>query len=81
MSMIKNLIEHIVKGLVSEPKSVSVLIHQKDDHDSVEIKVSAQDRGRVIGKEGRTIKAIRNLVEAAFASDKKVFIDLTQSPS
>ncbi len=81
MNIVQELIAHIVKSIVSDSNSVSIIMHEHEDKDQVEIIVSAQDRGRVIGKEGKTIKAIRNVVEASFGRDKKIFIDLTQDPS
>lgn len=76
--MIKELVTFLVQQLVSHPDEVMVSITQQDDFDLVEIKVAAQDRGRVIGKEGHTIKSLRVLVDAASSQGKKISLELAK---
>lgn len=60
---LKQMLEYIVKNIVSEKDKVDISI--QDDvvgSCTVNIQVSEVDKGRVIGKRGRTIKAIRDLV-------------------
>lgn len=76
--MVKNLIEYIVKSIVSDPNKVKVVFHNLENKKHVEIFVDTADRGRVIGKEGRAIKALRNLIEELAPTDQKVTIDLNQ---
>jgi hypothetical protein len=61
----KDLIEYIVKALVDNPDKVAV--HEIAGEKSIifELKVGEGDLGKVIGKEGRTAKAIRTIVTAA----------------
>lgn len=59
--MIKNLVEHIVKNLVDNPQAVSVEVASENNKLFVKIRVASDDFGRVIGKEGRTFKAIQAL--------------------
>ena len=61
----KELIEYIVKALVDTPDKVEV--HEIAGEKSIiyELKVGEGDLGKVIGKEGRTAKAIRTIITAA----------------
>lgn len=76
--MIKELVTFVVQQLVSRPESVIIDVTQKNDGDFFEIKVSPEDRGRVIGKEGHTIKALRALVGVAIPKDKKISLELSR---
>jgi len=60
--MMKEAIERIVRSLVGEPDAVEVseLSNGKDVH--IEVRVASGDDGRLIGREGRTIKAIRSVL-------------------
>lgn len=74
------LTETIVKMLCCDPEAVSVLEYETTDEDfmHIEVLVSADDLGRVIGKNGKTIRSIRNIVQvSAFLNlDRKVKIDI-----
>ncbi|MDD5557405.1 MAG: KH domain-containing protein [bacterium] len=65
----RELVEYIVRGLVDRPDEVRVT--QVDGETSVlfELRCDAGDIGKVIGKSGRTIKAIRTILNAAAARD------------
>jgi len=77
--MIKELITFVVQQLVSHPQDVVVNVTEKDDINLVEIKVAPDDRGRVIGKEGHTIKSLRALIDATIAPNgKKVSLELSR---
>ena len=62
----KELVEYIAKSIVSAPDDVNVT-EETDDEDRVVIKleVAADDKGRVIGKQGRVAEAIRTLLRVA----------------
>ena len=62
-----NLTETIIKKLVSDPENVSVKEFETDEENTIQIEVliSADDMGRVIGKGGKTINSIRTVVQAA----------------
>lgn len=74
------LTETIVKKLVSDPESVSVKEFEADEENVVQIEVmiSNEDLGKVIGKEGRIINAIRTIVQASSYThdNKKVKINV-----
>ena len=76
--MIKELVTFVVQQLVSHPNDVVISIIEKEDGNTIEIKVAPQDRGRVIGKEGHTIKSLRALVDAAMPNGKKSSLELSR---
>lgn len=61
----KTLIEFIAKKLVEHPEDVQVRKIENDEGQVVELRVHDDDMGRVIGKDGRTAKAMRTLVSTA----------------
>lgn len=69
--MYKELVEYIVKCLVESKDEVSV-VETKDEEGTIilTVKVAQAEMGRVIGKEGRIIKSIREIVRAYSAKEK-----------
>lgn len=67
----KEFLEFIVKNLVDHPEEVSIVQRETPEAIELEIKVSKDDLGKVIGKNGRIIKAIRTVVRSAFNNSKK----------
>jgi predicted RNA-binding protein YlqC (UPF0109 family) len=63
----KELIEYIAKALVDDPDSVQVEEIEGTSATIYELRVSAEDMGRVIGKQGRVANAMRTLLRAAAA--------------
>ena len=61
----KDLVEHIARALVDHPEDVQVTLVEGPQSAVVELRVHVEDRGKVIGKQGRTAKAIRTLLSAA----------------
>ena len=75
------LTETIIKKLVADPESVSVKEFETDEENTIQIEVliSADDMGRVIGKNGKTINSIRTIVQASSSlteENKKVRINV-----
>jgi len=72
----EELISYIAKSLVDNPQAVEV--RKVDGGRTVvyELRVAEPDRGRVIGKHGETIQAIRTLLKAAAASDQKPVLEI-----
>ncbi|MBI2356501.1 KH domain-containing protein [Candidatus Dojkabacteria bacterium] len=72
----KVLLEYIVKGIVNNPDEVEITEKESVDFPGLtilNIKVSEQDKGVVIGRKGRTINAIRDLITiSAIRNDKRV---------
>ncbi len=63
----KELVEFVARHLVTKPEEVIVESSRSDKTVSLLLKVAPEDLGRVIGKEGRTIRSLRTLVGAAAA--------------
>jgi predicted RNA-binding protein YlqC (UPF0109 family) len=61
----KELVEFIAKSLVDEADEVHVSEHQRDRLRVLELHVAQADLGKVIGRQGRTARAIRNVLAAA----------------
>ena len=77
MRTMKELVEVITKALVDDPDSVVVTEREDKKSTILEIRVADSDMGKVIGKQGRIAKAIRQVVKAAAAKeDKKVIVDI-----
>lgn len=75
--MLKDLIEHVVKELVTQPQAISIEMDEPESSLIVfKIHVDDSDRGRVIGKEGKTIKAIRTLANVASLDGKRVNVEI-----
>ncbi|MEJ2233606.1 MAG: KH domain-containing protein, partial [Syntrophobacterales bacterium] len=67
----KTLVEYIVKALVDDPDQIMIAERTGRNTTIIELAVAKEDIGKVIGKEGRTINAIRTILNAAGASQKK----------
>lgn len=63
----KELIEFIAKKMVEHPEDVQVRLIEGEESQNYELQVNPEDMGRIIGKNGRTAKAIRTLVSSAAA--------------
>lgn len=61
----KELVSHVVKQLVDSPEKVKVKEVKGEQSIILELSTAKEDIGRVIGKQGRTIKALRTLLNAA----------------
>ena len=61
---VADLVEYIVCGLVDDETAVSLDVTDGDEGALIEVSCSEEDAGRVIGRKGRTIKAIRTLARA-----------------
>lgn len=68
---LKGLVEFIVKHLVDNPDKVNVSVVNGEQATIIELKVAQIDLGKVIGKQGRTAKALRTLVHGIATKQKK----------
>lgn len=72
----KEILESILKNLVYNTDAISINQIEKDKLTVFEVKVATEDMGRVIGKEGKIAKAIRNILRAVGAKEhKKVTVE------
>jgi predicted RNA-binding protein YlqC (UPF0109 family) len=67
----KDLIHYIVTALVDHPDEVQVNETEQDDTIIVELTVAKGDLGKVIGKQGRTARAMRSLLSAVAGKNNK----------
>ena len=63
----QTFLEHVVKGLVQKPEEVSVTPVEQAGATVYELRMNPDDVGRIIGKQGATINAIRSLLTAGSA--------------
>jgi len=67
----KDLIKYIAQALVDDPEAVEVSEVEGAQTSVIELKVAKDDVGKIIGKQGRTARAIRTILSAASAKIKK----------
>ena len=76
--MLAPALEHLVKGIVDHPDDVHVAEKNSARGEVLEVRVNSEDLGRVIGRAGRTAKALRPLV-AAPADGRRVRVDVVDT--
>ncbi|AAS95318.1 KH domain-containing protein [Nitratidesulfovibrio vulgaris] len=69
--MLKELVEYIAKSLVDKPEDVQVTEVEGEQTSVLELKVAKEDLGKVIGKQGRTARAMRTILSAASTKARK----------
>lgn len=75
----KELIEYIAKSLVDEPDQVAVNEIEGNQTSVLELKVAKEDLGKVIGKQGRTARAMRTILSSASAKlRKKIVLEIIE---
>ena len=75
----KDLVVFLAKQLVNHPDAVEVKETQGDTASVLELKVAKEDIGRVIGKQGRTAKSIRTILNAvASRTNRKVVLEIIE---
>lgn len=73
----KDLLEYIAKALVDKPDEVSVNVVEGDRSLILQLKVSPEDVGKVIGKQGRIAQALRTLIRAtAVKQGKRAIVEI-----
>ncbi len=70
----RDTIEIIVKALVDDAEAVDVREIERDGTTRIEVRVAQTDMGKVIGKQGRTVRALRSLVYAAGLKQERRFV-------
>lgn len=68
---LRELVDYLARGLVDHPEEVEVEEIAEPDALVFELKVAEQDLGKVIGKQGRTAKALRTILAAASAKTRR----------
>jgi predicted RNA-binding protein YlqC (UPF0109 family) len=65
VAQLENLLQVLARSLVEEPDAVEVSGTETDSRVDLELRVAQEDMGKIIGRQGRTIRAIRTVVKAA----------------
>ena len=73
----EDLLEYLAKGLVDHPEGVSVEAFEEDDALVLELHVADDDTGKVIGRNGRTVNALRVVMRACGTKQgRRVLVDV-----
>ena len=77
--LIEELVRNIARALVDNPDEVQVSVIEGEQTTVVELRVDPDDLGKVIGKQGRTARAMRTLLGAAGSrSDQRVLLEILE---
>jgi len=77
--VLKELVEYLAKNLVENPDAVSVEAIEDEKMTTLRLKVAQTDLGRVIGKQGRNVKAMRTVLHAAAAkSGRRAVLEIVE---
>lgn len=77
MDRLENLLVFLARSLVDEPDQVEVFGTETDSRVDLELRVAPDDMGKVIGRQGRTIRAIRTVMKAASVKiGKRVHVEV-----
>ncbi len=78
MRQLENLLLFLARSLVDEPEKVEVSARETDSRVDLILRVAPNDMGKVIGRRGRIVKAIRTVVKAASVkANKRVNVEVT----
>jgi predicted RNA-binding protein YlqC (UPF0109 family) len=67
----RELVEFVAKSLVDHPDEVRTHTYDRADQTTIELEVAQEDLGKIIGRQGRTARAIRTLVNAAAQKSRR----------
>ena len=76
--MLQEALTHLVSGIASRPDDVSVSTRSSDRGEVLEVRVHPEDLGRVIGRSGRTAKALRTVI-TSLADGRRVRVDVADT--
>jgi len=77
--MAENFIRFCISHIVSQPESVSLEIREDEDATRYQLSVHTEDMKRVIGRSGKTIRALQSLVRVmGIKQNKKLFLNLVE---
>jgi predicted RNA-binding protein YlqC (UPF0109 family) len=75
----KELVQYLAKALVNNPDAVEVKETEGENASVFELKVAKEDLGRIIGKQGRTAKSIRTILNAAASrTNRRVVLEIVE---
>jgi len=67
----KDLLEYIIKAIVAQPEAVKITEENSDEGLLIKLEVAPDDKGRVIGRQGRVAQALRTLLRVKAAKEEK----------
>ncbi|HET7435983.1 MAG TPA: KH domain-containing protein [Thermoanaerobaculia bacterium] len=70
----KDLVEFLAMSLVDDPQAVRLRTHEREQGTVIELSVAPDDLGKVIGRQGRTARAIRTLLQAAGQKSRRRYM-------
>ena len=77
----KKALSYIVSAIVDDPKQIKISEEETEGVVNFTVTVAKEDMGKIIGKNGKVIKAIRNVVKIpAIKLGKKIYISLSENP-
>ena len=77
----RDVLSQIISSIVEKPDEVEVKEEEQDGVINFTITVAKEDMGKIIGKSGKVIRAIRNVMKIpAIKNNKKIFISLSEIP-
>jgi len=71
---VRDLVEFLAKSLVDDPEAFDIRVRNRDQATVLELEVAPDDLGKVIGRQGRTARAIRTLLNAAGQKSRRRYI-------
>jgi len=71
----KDILTFLVKQIVDHPDDVSITENTENERTILTLKVNSEDMGKIIGKQGRIIRSLRDLVKLV-AAKKNIFVDI-----
>jgi uncharacterized protein len=75
----KELVQYLARSLVNHPDAVEVKETEGEVASVLELRVAKEDLGRIIGKQGRTAKSIRTLLNAAASkTNRKIVLEIVE---
>ena len=77
--MLADALEHLVRGIVDHPDDVRVTAKSQRRGELLEVRVNPEDLGRVIGRSGRTARALRTVINALATGPVRVAVGETDA--
>ena len=75
----KELVQYLARSLVNNPDAVEVKETEGESASVLELRVAKEDLGRIIGKQGRTAKSIRTILNAAASrTNRRVVLEIVE---
>ncbi|HET97481.1 MAG TPA: KH domain-containing protein [Desulfurivibrio alkaliphilus] len=74
----RELVAFVAAGLVDKPEAVEVSSSEADDALLLELRVANEDLGKVIGRQGRTVRALRTLLGAVAPGQRQIRLEIVE---